>query len=221
VNHDLEEVEKLAGALLRSLSAAERRRALRRVSRALQKSQRDRIARQKNPDGSAFADRKERQEPRRGNHAVKFLYPKGSSEPRLVTMKSWVHDGPLLTGFDIEAGGMRSFFWDKVDSWLPVSAEEQNKGAGKLRRNGHIRRKAMFRKLRGPNILKAGSTDTEAWIGFAGQASRVATIHQEGGMDRPSLKSKPVRYAKRSILGVTEADRTRILDLLFEQLASG
>ena len=168
MNHDLAEVEQLAGAILRRLSASEQRRALRRVSRALQKSQRDRIARQRNPDGSAFAARKEKSEPRRGNQAVKFLYPKGASEPRLVFMKSWVHDGPLLTGFDIEAGGIRSFFWDKIDRWVGLDADERNAGAGKLRRNGHIRRKAMFRKLRGPDQLKAGVNYMEAWVGFAG-----------------------------------------------------
>ncbi|VXC98180.1 hypothetical protein SPHINGOT1_270104 [Sphingomonas sp. T1] len=34
--------------------------------------------------------------------------------------------------------------------------------AGRLRRGGTIKRKAMFRKLRNTTNLKAGSTDTEA-----------------------------------------------------------
>ncbi|MET3723818.1 hypothetical protein [Sphingomonas trueperi] len=97
---------------------------------------------------------------------MKFLYPKGAAEPRLVLMKSWTHEGNLLTGFDVEAGGARSFFWNKVDRWLPLEPEEQNKGAGKYRRKSSIRRAAMFRKLRNGRNLRAGATDREAWIGF-------------------------------------------------------
>jgi phage virion morphogenesis protein len=51
---DLAEIEQLAGALLRSVSASERRRLLRHVARDLQKSQSARIARQIDPDGNAY-----------------------------------------------------------------------------------------------------------------------------------------------------------------------
>ncbi|CAN5695550.1 phage virion morphogenesis protein [soil metagenome] len=215
---DLAEIERIAGALIRNLSSPERRSLLRRMAREVRTSQAARIASQRSPDGTAFAPRKEKKPPAPGNYAVKFLYPKGSN-PRLVLMKSWVREGPLITGFDVEAGAIRSFFWDKVDRWLPVAPDEQNKGAGKFRRQGRIRRNAMFRKLRNGRNLRSDASDIEAWIGFSGRAAEIAGVHQEGLMDRPAAKARPVRYAKRQLLGLTPAERSRALDLLLEHLA--
>jgi len=220
MSEDLAELERIAGALLRATAPPERRRILRAMAKDLQRSQSARIGRQQNPDGSAYAPRKAKPAPRPGNYAVKFLYPQGAAAARLVLMKSWAHEGNLLTGFDVEAGGVRSFFWDKVDKWLPVEPDEQNKGAGKYRRKGGIRRSAMFRKLRNGRNLRAGATDREAWIGFAGRASEIASVSQEGRMDRPSAQAKPVRYARRALLGFTDADAAAALDLLLRHLTN-
>lgn len=217
--NDLTELEEIAGAMLRRLEAGERRRVMRAIVRDLARSQSQRIGRQQNPDGSAYAARKDKKPPPQGGYAVRFLYPRGATEPRLVLMKSWVRQGPLLTGFDIEVGGIRSFFWDKVDRWLPLEPGDQNKGAGKFRRRGRIRRQAMFRKLRNARNLRSGVTDAEAWVGFAGRAAEIARIHQEGRRDRPSQKAREIRYARRELLGVTEAERAWILDSLLDHIA--
>lgn len=58
MSHDLTAVEAWAAAILQRLAPAERRRFLRSYATALRRSQADRIAQQKNPDGSAFAPRK-------------------------------------------------------------------------------------------------------------------------------------------------------------------
>jgi hypothetical protein len=215
---DFAEIQTLAGALLRQLGPGERRSLLRKMARAIQQSQSDRIGRQKDPEGAAFAARRERRPLRPGNYAVKFLYPKGDANPRAVFMQSWVHDGPMMTGFDIEAGGIRSFFYDKVAKYLPVEAGEQNAGAGKLRRKGTIRQKAMFRKLRNGRNLRAGSTDLEAWIGFSGRAAEIARVHQEGLREKPSRKSRAVRYTERGLLGLTQGDQSRALDMLLDHV---
>lgn len=217
---DFGEIEAIAGALLRKLASGERRKLLRRVAREVQHSQSARIARQQDPDGQRFAARKAKKPPSVGTYAVKFLYPKGAPEPRLVLMKSWVHEGGLLTGFDIEAGGIRSFFWDKVDRWLPLDPGEQNKSGGKFRRKGRIRQVAMFRKLRTARNLRSDATDQEAWIGFTGRAAEIARVHQEGLQDKPAAKARPVRYAKRTLLGLTDADRARALDMLLDFVAT-
>lgn len=211
---DFAPIERLAGDLLLSLAPAEKRALLRKMARAIRNRQSQRIARQQNPDGTAFAKRHERRERKPGGYAVRFLYPKGATEPRLVFMKSWVRQGPLMTGFDVEAGAIRSFFFDKVARWLPVEASEQNVGAGKLRRRGGIRRAAMFRKLRGARFLRGSATTTEAWIGFTGRASELALVHQEGRMDSVVKGGRKVRYAARGLLGLTEAERGMAIDML-------
>jgi phage virion morphogenesis protein len=94
-------------------------------------------------------------------------------------------------------------------------AARKTQPASRLRRGGTIKRKAMFWKLRNTTNLKAGSTDTEAWVGFSGRAARIARVHQEGLEDAPAKGVKPVRYASRVLLGDTEADRQVLLDILF------
>lgn len=218
---DLQQVEALAAALLRNVDASARRALLRSVAKKVGASQRARIQRQQNPDGSGFAPRRKRPEPVRGNRAVHFLYPQGDPAAREVYMKSWTLDGPLMTGFDIKAGAIRSFHRDRIEKWLPLDEGQDNAGAGRLRRKGHIRRKAMFRKLLSPRHLKEGATDTEAWIGFTGQAARVGRIHHDGLTDKPALKAKPVRYARRRLLGLTDADRTMVADAFMAALVDG
>lgn len=221
MSDDLAELERIAGAILRQIEPAGRRRLLRGMARDLRAAQAARIAAQRNVDGSGYAPRKEKKPPRPGAYAVKFLYPKGSSNPRLVMMKSWVHEGDLLTGYDIEAGGIRSFEWGKVAEWLPVEPKDQNKGAGKMRRKGSLRRQAMFRKLRNGRFLKSGATDRELWVGFSGKASMIASVHQRGGTDRPSPNSKPIRYPQRELIALSVADRTHLLDALLTHVSAG
>ncbi|BCB23201.1 virion morphogenesis protein [Burkholderia phage FLC5] len=57
---DLSALESWAGGLLSQLAPAARRSAMREIARELQRSQRTRIAQQRNPDGSAYEKRKPR-----------------------------------------------------------------------------------------------------------------------------------------------------------------
>lgn len=221
MSDDLAAIETLASALLRKVGAPERRRILREIASDIRASQSARIGQQKQPDGSAFEKRRPRKVDKPGTHAVKFLYPKGAAKPRLVFMKSWVRQGPLLTGFDAEAGGIRSFFWDQVAEWLPVDPADQNKRSGKFRRQGKVREKPMFARLRNGRNLKSGATADEAWIGFPkASTSRVAEVHQKGMMDRPSKRGKPVRYARRVLLGLTNEERGAMIDTILRHVAA-
>lgn len=217
---DLAEIERIAGALVRSLAAGERRALMRKMARALAISQRERITAQRQPDGSAFKKRKDKAPPISGRGAACFLYPAGGSgEPRRVIMKSFTWaTGRMMTGFDIEAGAIRSFEFDKVVKWLPVPEEHRNAGGGRLRRRGGLRRRAMFRRLASSRFLKTGTDDQGFWVGFTGKVSQIADVHQHGLRDRPSLRAKSVAYPKRELIGATAADRDRLLDALYEHL---
>lgn len=218
---DLAELERIAGALLRSLSSAQRRSLMRRMARDLALSQRQRIAAQQQPDGSGFAPRKQKETPISGRGATCFLYPSGGGgEPRRVIMKSFTWaTGRMMTGFDIDAGGIRSFEFDKVITWLPVPDEYRNAGGGTLRRRGGLRRKAMFRRLASARYLRAQANDQGFWVGFSGKAAAVANVHHYGLRDRPSLRAKAVAYPQRELLGATDVDRAAMLDLLYGHLA--
>lgn len=219
---ELAEVERLAGAILRNLSSAERGKILRRMGIALAGSQRRRIAAQRAPDGTPFEPRKEKQQGLPSRGATCFLYPSGGSGgSRRVIMKSFTWGtGRMMTGFDIEAGAIRSFDFDKVIKWLPVPDEHRNKATGgRLRRRSSLRRKAMFRRLASARFLRAGVDNQGMWVGFTGQASRIADIHHSGLRDRPSLRGNAIRYPKRELLGATPDDREMLLDLLFAHVS--
>lgn len=85
-------------------------------------------------------------------------------------------------------------------------------------RRGTIRRGAMFRKLRGVISNPARPIWKFGWASPA--AANVAGVHNDGLEDRPGLKAKakPMRYPRRVLLGLTNAERGRMLDLLLENL---
>jgi phage virion morphogenesis (putative tail completion) protein len=219
---DLAEIERLAGVLLRSLSSGQRRGILRKMARELAIGQRERITAQRQPDGSAFEARKAKQPVVSGRGTACFLYPSGGSgPPRRVIMKSFTWGtGRMMTGFDIDAGAIRSFEFEKIVKWLPVPEEHRNKGGGKLRRRGGLRRRNMFRRLASAKFLKVKTDDQGFWVGFSGKVSQIASVHQQGLRDKPSIRAKAVPYPRRELLGATERDRAHMLDALYAHLAA-
>jgi len=143
---DFEPIEQLCRDLLLRTAAPERARLMRSIGREIRKSQSDRVASQRDPEGAAFAPR--RPKPDRGQ------------------------------------------------------------------KKGKLRQQKMFRKLRMAKSLKAGGNGDEIWVGFSGRASRIASIHQAGLSDTPAPGQPKVRYARRVLLGLTEAEQRRILDLV-------
>ncbi len=218
MSDDLLELEAMAGAIIRALTSSERRTLLRRMASRLALSQRQRIAAQRQPDGSAFEARKQKTQPISSRGPACFLYP-SSDGARRVIMKGFAWDNERkMTGFDIEVGGIRSFQFDKVIKWLPVPEEHRGGGGSKLRRKGGLRRRAMFRRLSSGRYLRSGVEDRGFWVGFSGKASEIAGIHQHGLRDKPSLRARAIPYPKRELIGTTEADREMLINLLYEQL---
>lgn len=93
---------------------------------------------------------------------------------------------------------------------------------------GRIRRRAragapMFRRLRLGRFLKATSDEASVTAGFHGRAGGIASVHQHGRRDRVDRRpgSPEVTYAARRLLGLTDADRDAIRDVLAELLSGG
>lgn len=146
---DLRAIEDWAGALLARLSTTERRRLNQDIARELRRSQQQRIAAQRNPDGSAYAARKPR----------KNLRGK----------------------------------------------------AGRIKRQ-------MFAKLRQAKYLRLQSDANRIAISFIGRTARLARVHQYGLRDRAAPGAPDTTYARRELLGFTDADLEMIRDRLLEQL---
>lgn len=92
-------------------------------------------------------------------------------------------------------------------------------GVGRIKKRAAAR--AMFVKLRRSEFLSAEGDASEARVGFknAGVA-RIARVHQEGLRDRVTRKrgAPTVKYPARVLLGVTDEDQARIMDLVLVHL---
>jgi phage virion morphogenesis protein len=151
VTDDLSLLEGWAGALLLKLVPSGRRKVAKAIAVALRRSQQQRIAAQREPDGTPFVPRKR---------------PKD------------------LRG-----------------------------------KRGHIKRDAMFAKLRTARYLKVKATTEDASVEVTGRGGRIATVHQYGELDRASHLGPAVRYPRRTLLGFAPDDRAKVHDILISHFS--
>lgn len=86
-------------------------------------------------------------------------------------------------------------------------------------RQGRIKRKAMFVKLRQAKFMKASSDPSSVSVGFMGRVSRIARVHQLGLNDQVSPGGADVNYQRRELLGFSSADLELIESMLLEHLS--
>lgn len=212
---DLRAVEDWAEVLLQKLNVTERRQLNIKIARELRANQKKRIGSQRNPDGTPYDARKHHKEATA--KPLRFLYRKPNGSERLVDMRSWTAQGKLMTGFDREAGDLRSFAHSRVIRWLKPTGGAG--GTGIRSKRGSIKRKAMFKKMSGPKFLKAQGDANSIAVGFVGRTARLARVHQYGLRDSPERNQPQTRYPQRELLGLTDADLELIRDRLLEHLA--
>lgn len=82
---------------------------------------------------------------------------------------------------------------------------------------GQIR--TMFSKLRTASHLKLLADPQGAAIGITGRAARIALVHQQGRTDQVTPGGPRIQYPRREILGLNDADREHIRDVLLKHLA--
>jgi phage virion morphogenesis protein len=99
-------------------------------------------------------------------------------------------------------------------AFVPRKARKKLRG-----KKGRIKRDAMFTKLRTAKYLKAKATEAGASVEFTGRAGQIASVHQEGTVDRVAPKGPRVRYPRRRLLGFAATDRDMIRDVLIDHLS--
>ena len=95
------------------------------------------------------------------------------------------------------------------------SAYAPRKPRKNLRRGGRIK---MFAKLRQARYLRLQSDADSIAVGFLGNSARIARVHQEGLEDSVERGGPKVRYARRELLGFTEAELEMLRDRLLQHL---
>lgn len=84
-------------------------------------------------------------------------------------------------------------------------------------KQGRIKRRAMFAKLRTAKYLKLETDSNGLALGFSGRAARLALVHQQGGSGEVA-PGRSYQYPVRQLLGFTESDREMIRDKLLEHV---
>jgi len=97
------------------------------------------------------------------------------------------------------------------------SAYEPRRVSGRAKK-GRVRRQ-MFSKLRTVRYMKTRVTASTAEVGFDAKALRIARVHHYGLRDRVRQGGPQVTYARRELLGITDASEEIIKDLIIAHLA--
>lgn len=85
---------------------------------------------------------------------------------------------------------------------------------------GRIRR-GMFTKLRTARFLKILLDDEGVSVGYTGRTAAIASVHQDGLRDDVRPGGPSVRYEARRLLGLSDADRQLIADLILKHVQDG
>ncbi|MGP6441543.1 phage virion morphogenesis protein [Rahnella aceris] len=98
----------------------------------------------------------------------------------------------------------------KAPDGTPYAARKRQPVRGE---RGRVKRE-MFAKLRTARYLKTKGSSEAAVVEFAGKVQRIARVHQEGLLDKPSKYSVPVRYEARWLLGFSDTDYKIVEDII-------
>ncbi|MFA5495175.1 MAG: phage virion morphogenesis protein [Porticoccaceae bacterium] len=85
-------------------------------------------------------------------------------------------------------------------------------------RQGAIRRGPMFAKIRQAKHLRITSSPSAAGVGFTGRVARIARVHHYGLRDRVTPGGPHYPYPARPLIGISEADRNLVRDMLIDHL---
>lgn len=88
-----------------------------------------------------------------------------------------------------------------------------------LRHRARRIRRAMFTRLRLARYMKVEADANTAAVTFAGNALRIATVHQFGLRDRVNKTGLTARYPARELLGLDDADLQCITDIVLMHLS--
>ncbi len=98
------------------------------------------------------------------------------------------------------------------------TAYEARKATKARAQKGSIRR-TMFEKLRAARLLRVSADEDGAAVGFVGRTARIARVHHYGLRDQVEPGGPAHKYTVRGLLGLSDADRELVKDLLMQHLA--
>lgn len=87
-------------------------------------------------------------------------------------------------------------------------------------KKGHIKRRAMFSRLRTNKWMKASGSANEAVVEFVGSAARIARVHHFGLRDKVRRGGPDHSYTARPLMGLSDADIALVESLVVDHMAT-
>lgn len=195
-------------ALIEKLTPARRKQLAKEIAKEVRASQAKRIRTQLSPDGDKYEGRKNQPAKRE----IKFAYITGDG---IRHLRSWRETKHYIIGYDIYAGGIRTFKKKRITRWIHV---DRSKTSSIMERNKSSIRKKMFSGLIKSRWMKGIGTAEMAEVSFKGVAERVAMIHHYGLRDRVNKNGAEYDYPERKLLGITSQEASTIEELIIQHL---
>ncbi|MEQ1965795.1 phage virion morphogenesis protein [Xenorhabdus nematophila] len=193
--------------LLSTTSPGYRSRLVRQLATAIRTDQQKRIRSQKNTDGSGYEPRRRRI--LRSQKGIRFIH-----RGEVRDLKNWRatrgRRGRMITGFDEDRGAVRSFYRSEIERYLEINRSETRKTT--------TRRNPMFQRLRAAKFLRMRTSAETAIVGFQGKAAAIARQHQYGLEGSINALAR-TRYPQRELLGLSEHEKLKLIEMIYHDLA--
>ncbi|MGJ0580243.1 phage virion morphogenesis protein [Xenorhabdus bovienii] len=193
--------------LLSTTSPGYRSRLARQLATAIRTDQQKRIRSQKNTDGSSYEPRRRRI--LRSQKGIRFIH-----RGEVRDLKNWRatrgRRGRMITGFDEDRGAVRSFYRSEIERYLEINRSETRKTT--------TRRNPMFQRLRAAKFLRMRTSAETAIVGFQGKAAAIARQHQYGLEGSINALAR-TRYPQRELLGLSEHEKLKLIEMIYHDLA--
>ena len=207
----LQALEEWAGAFMAKLEPRQRMRLAVAIARDVRKLQARNIRGQRSADG-------DRWEKRKSSKSVlpplRYVYKAKDGNVRELEMSSYRDDGDRITGYDRDAGGIRTML--KKGMLRQLAAQH----SGGSERSRAKRLQQMLLGMAKPKNLLATGTAHSAVLEFSQAANRIARIHHFGERDRVRPNGPEYDYPERALLGIGDTERQRITQLVLHHLAT-
>lgn len=205
---DLQRLESWLSPLMHQLQAPQRRAIARDIALLVRRVNARNIQRQVGPEGDKWEKRKTTREVAK---PIRYVYRAKGGNVRELEMSSYASERDRITGYDKEAGGLRTML--KVGLLRSLAPQHSANQAAQKRKA-----QLMLRGLARPQFMRARSSSEEASVYFDGLAGRIASVHHFGLRDKVAPNGPDYDYPARPLLGISGDLETQIETLILRHL---
>ena len=206
---DLLQLDEWMQAFISRMDGPSRQKLAGQVARELRKLQGQNIKAQRSAEGTAWPQRKK---PKAVAPPIRYVYRAKDRHIREIEMSNYRDRPDRITGYDKEAGGIRTML--KVGMLRSLPARNGPTAAATRRAQ------LMLQRMATPAIMRAKATPEGAELSFSGLSERIAAVHHFGLRDAVRSGGPEYDYPSRPLLGIGPKERATVLNFVYQHFSS-